>query len=69
MKRTDLMQLYEDCGRDKLILKERLTQYFETPEGREVLLKAPPSSFYNHRGEAEQTTVNLIVDLLLQEVE
>jgi hypothetical protein len=82
MNRTELKQLVEDCGHDQDRIKERLEQYFETDEGKAVLDQAPRCMVYTgtsagdpedglpgEKVAGQQTTRDLVVSLLMQEVE
>jgi hypothetical protein len=82
MNRTELKQIVEDCGYDRDRIKERLEQYFETDEGKAVLDQAPRCMVYTgtpagdpedglpgEKVAGQQTTRDLAVILLMQEVE
>ena len=82
MNRTELKQMVEDCGCDRERIKERLEQYFETDEGKAVLEQAPRCMVYTgtsagdpedglpgEKVAGQQTTRDLVVSLLMQEVE
>lgn len=82
MNRTELKRLVEDCGHDRDRIKERLEQYFETDEGKAVLDRAPRCMVYTgtsawdpedglpgEKVAGQQTTRDLVISLLMQEVE
>lgn len=68
MDRACLFKLFEECNNDKAKIRKRLAEYFNTPEGKEVLADAPPHLFYDAEGKGKETTVDLVIDGLLQEV-
>lgn len=81
MDRTELQQIAETCNYDTVQIRQRLEQYFETEEGQAALERAPRCMVYNgfSTGEndglpgekviGQQTTKDLVISLLMQEVE
>ncbi len=82
MKRDHLIQIAKQhgWGRGKKTpasslqkIRKELEEYFDTPEGREALARAPRSMLYTTDGSneimAHETTKDLAVKLLLQEFE
>jgi hypothetical protein len=71
MNRTEFKKLVEDCGGDKVAVRQSLEAYFDTPEGQKDLEDAPRSLSYVADGDgvsAEETTKGTAIRLLMQEV-
>lgn len=68
MTRVELFQLFHECNNDKQLIRQKLKEYFDTPEGKEVLDNAPPHLLYDSSGEGKGNSVELIIEGLLKEV-
>lgn len=76
MNRSDLYNLAIKCGikenKEKalMLMRERLIEYFNSSEGKEILAKAPKIIVEGGNGFVYQNRpVENIVNLILQEVE
>lgn len=71
MNRVELKALAERCGHDKEKIRQELDRYFDTPEGKRTLERAPRAILYTADSDgvtAHETTKELAIRLLLQEV-
>lgn len=68
MNRTQFMRICNECNNNKALIRERLNEYFDTQEGREALARAPQCLLYDSKAEGKETTKELAIELLLQEV-
>lgn len=68
MNRVQLFELFHQCNNDKQLIRQKLEEYFDTPEGRDVLDNAPPHLLYDSSGEGKGNSVDLIIEGLLKEV-
>lgn len=73
MDRTHLIQIVKACDHEQEKIRQSLEQYFDTKEGQAVLASAPRCMVYtvSSTGEMEgqQTSKDLVIQLLIQEVE
>lgn len=76
MNRSDLYKLAVECGikEDKekalKLMREKLIEYFNSPEGKEILAKAPKIIVEGGNSFIYQNnSIESIVNLILQEVE
>lgn len=67
MNRAALTQLFADCNGDKSLARQRLNEYYDTPEGQEDIANAPSSISYDTNGKPVEKTKDLIIELLLTE--
>lgn len=66
MNRTEFFELCNECRNDKKLIEQRLYEYFSNH--KEALDKAPPCLLYDSDAKGKETTIDLAVKLLLQEV-
>ena len=68
MTRVEMFQLFHECSNDKTLIRQRLKEYFNTQEGREMLSRAPQHLLYDSSGEGKGNSIDLIIEGLLKEV-